>query len=247
MNIFNTGSFLVNIGKGNVTIGGKDICGNNNSNKQIQGSGKIIQVKRELNNFEKITIAAPINVEVNHGNEQSVNIEGDDNIVPLLNTRVEQNTLYVDFSENTSLNFKKLTLKIHIPAINALLVVGSGTINANNFSEKKLNNEIKGTGTIHLSNFTTEVMTIVVNGSGSIEASGKTKHLHVTIAGSGEVDTLNLQSQQVSVDIAGSGEAFVHSDGKLDAQIVGSGEIRYRGLAQVHKNVIGTGIVKLQK
>ena len=237
---------IINIGNGSVTIGGKIIFGKNNNN-QIQGSGKIVQIQKELNNFEKITVFAPINVEIKHGNEQSVSIEGDDNIVALLNTRVEQNTLYVEFPPNVSLNFKELKLKIQVPHVHALSMVGSGAIQAINFNEKSLNNQITGSGEIHLSNCITEVMTMVVTGSGNIDASGKTKHLHVTIAGSGEVETLNFEAQYVSVDIAGSGEAFVHSNEQLDVQIAGSGEVRYRGNPQVKKNVIGTGSIKPQK
>jgi hypothetical protein len=81
------------------------------------------------------------------------------------------------------------------------------------------------------------------SGSGNFdvnEGNAKTQTIHLN--GSGNVSAYGLKTETCSATVSGSGDIEVSVSSSLDAQINGSGNIDYRGDAQVKKiEVHGSG------
>jgi hypothetical protein len=129
--------------------------------------------------------------------------------------------------------------------INAIKVTGSGNVSARGkFSgAEKLDIDIAGSGEVDIEVNTPKVI-VDIAGSGNLTLTGETRDAIVNLAGSGNYDGYGLLTENTKIDIAGSGEAFVHADISLDADLVGSGGVSYRGKATVKSNTLGSGRVK---
>jgi hypothetical protein len=187
----------------------------------IHGSGVAKTESRAVAAFSKIDLSGSPDVEVTIGPAASVAVTADDNILPIIETKVEGDTLRIGSkgSYNTRLGVK---LIITVPALDGVSVLGSGDI--------------------HVTGLKAGDMDASVTGSGDVTLAGNADRLHAKITGSGDLRAGELGAKEVRVTVTGSGDATVRATEQLDASVTGSGDVRYSGKPpQVRKNVIGSG------
>jgi Putative auto-transporter adhesin, head GIN domain len=206
-------------GNGNVVIvNGKIIQGLENS---IKGSGIIKEQKKELKAFSKINLKGHFNVILTCQKPQEVVVKADDNIIPLINAEVQDDTLFVE-SKSSFSTTQPPTLLLSVLDMHSIVTLGSGTLSLNNVNTEKLDIEIMG--------------------SADLTADGKVKNGKIVIAGSGNVHASNLKMENAAVQISGSGNVDVFATEQVDATIYGSGNILYTGNPKnVKSNVFGSG------
>jgi hypothetical protein len=211
--------------------------------EQVQGSGAIRKQARDVAHFTGLTVAVPGQVELRLGNAEGVTIETDDNLLPLVETVVEDGTLKIrPARKNLGLQTRNLKIVVQARTIERLALAGSGSIDADALRGAKLQFEIGGSGSIKVKGIEAETVAVSVGGSGDLKAgSGVARRLSVSIGGSGDVDLGQLQSDTVSVSVAGSGEATVWAREALSMTIAGSGDVNYYGDPKVSKKVLGSG------
>jgi hypothetical protein len=187
----------------------------------IHGSGVAKTETRALASFSKIDLAGSPDVDVTVGPAASVVVTADDNILPIIETKVEGGTLRIGSKQsyNTSLGVK---FKITLPALEGVSVSGSGDI--------------------HVAGLKAGELEAGVTGSGDITLGGAVDRLRAQITGSGELQAGDLGAKDVRVTVTGSGDAAVRATEQLDASVTGSGDVRYSGNPlKVKKNVTGSG------
>jgi hypothetical protein len=123
-------------------------------------------------------------------------------------------------------------------------VSGSGNIDlrgkCNNF-----NSDVSGSGKVILSLQASGNASFGVSGSGKIEASGSASRVKTSISGSGKVLAANLETNSCEVRITGSGDVEINVKEELDANITGSGSVRYKGNpSKVNTHAAGSGHVR---
>jgi hypothetical protein len=213
------------------------------SGEQVQGSGTVRKQTREVAHFNGLTVAVPGQVELRLGNAEGVTIETDDNLLPLVETVVQDGTLQIrPARKHLNLQTRNLNIVVQARSIERLALAGSGSIDADALRGAKLQFDIGGSGSIRVKGIEAETVAVSVGGSGDLKAgSGAARRLSVTIGGSGDVDLGQLQSDTVSVSVAGSGAATVWAREALSMTIAGSGEVNYYGDPKVSKSVVGSG------
>src|SRR5207248_9374857 len=92
----------------------------------IRGSGTRKTEKKELPAFKAIETGGAFDVEVTCQKPQSVEIEADDNLLPLLETDVSDGVLYVGMKQNYH-SSKTIALHITIPDLNCVNISGAAT------------------------------------------------------------------------------------------------------------------------
>ncbi len=211
----------------------------------VNGSGNIKSENRPVSGFTGLNLSLPADVELLQGNRESLIIETDDNILPLIETVVENGALNIRFKEKDS-SIKTMTLKIlvNIKNIDSLSISGSGHIYANTLQSAQLKTRIAGSGDLHIKNLTADSLTISVAGSGGFSAAGKVNSIEAKIAGSGDIKASHLEARTVKISVAGSGDAAVWATQSLTASVAGSGDVTYYGDAQVTQSVAGSGSIK---
>ncbi len=218
-------------------------CSQNWGNGE-KGKGDIISKDLNLDNFTGVELAISGDVILTKGSSQKVRVEGQQNIIDLLNTDISNNTWKIGFDKNVS-DYKKLTIHITIPTLTTIGVSGSGSINSTNAFENLNNLDIfvSGSGNIKL-DATAQSMKTRVSGSGNISLKGTSNSQDIKISGSGDVRAFNLKVDEASVIISGSGECELDVSKKLEVQISGSGDVTYKGSANTKSKITGSGDVR---
>ena len=161
-----------------------------------------------MGNFNGVALNVPGTVELRIGNTEGVTIETDDNILPLIETAVENGTLRIrPAKRNSNLRQTALTIVVHARQVERVSVGGSGTVNASGLRGEKLRFDVGGSGSINAGQLDARIVSVAIGGSGSFNASGKTEQLTASIGGSGNIGAGRLAANDVQVSIGGSGEA----------------------------------------
>lgn len=188
---------------------------------QVVGSGKVSSVSRHVGSFKSVKVDGSMDAVITIGKQSDLKIEGDDNVVPLVKTEIQGNTLRI-YTEKGFSSQHGLKVTFTVPVLEGASLNGSGDIDVHNYQGSALD--------------------LAINGSGDIKASGHAGKLSASIRGSGDMNLYDLIAGDASVSIAGSGNANVNVTGNLDGSIAGSGDIHYKGHPkQVGKSIAGSG------
>ena len=184
---------------------------------------------RDVANFTRISFGFPGKLYLKQGSPQKVELEGDSDVLEVVETDVEGGRLKIG-KEGKWLNWSsddKITVYITMPDIEGVSVSGSGDI-------------------IGQSRIRTNDLDLNVSGSGSlsldVEARGD---VEADVSGSGNVD-LKGHFESFESDVSGSGKVTLAAtiDGTADFGISGSGKIHASGTAdQVKTTISGSGRV----
>jgi len=214
--------------------------------KRVSGNGNVKTEDRQLNNFSSVSSHGPYDVFLSQDSSYKVSVEAEDNLLPYIETYVENNELKVRTKEGYWLrNKRKITVHVSGPSFTAIRTVGSGDI----ISDAQITNtsaielEATGSGNIKVKLSAPDVKA-EVTGSGNIDLQGETKEFKGRIVGSGNIKAYDMKSENASVEISGSGNAEVFASMKSSVEVNGSGDVRYKGDGQVSSNIHGSGSVK---
>ena len=215
----------------------------------ITGSGKIKTEERTPGQFDGIQSSGSIDIEVKNGPSIMVEIEGDDNILPYVVTKINNGLLTIGYKHNISLIDAHIKAFVTAPNLNRIYVSGSADIVSHDTLKDGNGIELKVTGSgdikalIHAPSVLADI-----SGSGSIQLKGLTRTFELTVSGSGDVKCHDLMSENTIVKVSGSGSAHVFASVRLDARVSGSGDIFYSGNpASPSINKSGSGSIQMEK
>lgn len=107
------------------------------------------------------------------------------------------------------------------------------------------NSDVSGSGKVNAAVKVSNEAEFGVSGSGKVEASGSASTVKVSISGSGKVLAANMETNTCKVRISGSGDVEIAVKNEIDANITGSGSVRYRGEPnKVNSHASGSGSVR---
>jgi len=191
---------------------------------QVKGSGKRGVQKRDVQPFTSISTEGAYSINVVCQKDQTLEIEGDDNILPLISTDVSNNVLHINSTQNYSVS-EPIVLRIALPNLQGLSVSGAGNI------------EVAG--------MKSEKFVIDSNGAPQIKVSGTSKEVYINTNGAGKIDTHNLHASKGTVESKGVSHVDVDVADQLDVTISGPSTVTYEGAPTINKTIHGPG--KLQK
>jgi hypothetical protein len=189
----------------------------------VKGSGNRAKQKRDVGAFTSITTEGAFDVEVVCQKEQSVEIEGDDDILPLVSTEVSGGVLRLKPLRNYSTD-DNIVVRITVPNLEG--------INAG------------GVGKMHIKDIKNEKFEIDANGAPNVTASGETNTLTIDANGAGKVDARSLRASKATVEANGVARIEVNASERLDVQINGPAHVSYSGEPEINQTIHGPGTLE---
>jgi len=178
-----------------------------------------------VSGFTSIEIAGAADATVSFGDTESVVVETDDNILPLITTEVSGGKLVINTRSNTNFS-TELGIKVTV-------------------TMKELEAaEVSGSGNMTLIGVPGGAVKVEISGSGNITAAGVADSVEVNLDGSGNILCGELQAKTAVIRLDGSGNVAVYASQSLDAAIGGSGNVQYGGdPTQLQTSVTGSGSI----
>jgi hypothetical protein len=190
---------------------------------RVEGSGNRKTERREVAGFDRLLVEGAYRVEVAVGSAPSVEIEADDNLLPLIRTEVEGGRLRVHSERGMG---TKTLPRLRITTTDVRDI------------------ELPGASEFALTGVRNESLRISVPGASRLRAEGETGRLEVELSGAGLIDAEALRARQVKASCSGAGSITVYATESLDATVSGVGIVNYAGNPpSVNSNVSGLGKV----
>lgn len=214
----------------------------------IKGNGQVKKETRQVSNFTSLSSRGSMDVDISYGNSNSITVEADENLLPYIETSVENNRLTIKPKKNVNLRSRsKIVVHVSMTKIGSLQISGSGNTNGKGAfnNDGKTDISVSGSGNLSLDFDTFKDLDLSVSGSGNIDLKGNaTNSLTAHVSGSGNIDCSDIKSNNADVKISGSGNIKVYAENSIDAKISGSGNVFYKGGAQkINSKVAGSGKV----
>lgn len=209
----------------------------------LKGNGNIKTETRKTSDYESISVSGSFTVKLIQGNEGTLTLSGEENILDYVTTEVENGNLKIKFNKNLNLKLsRKIEVTVPVEEIKSLALSGSGSITSTlqlkstNFSTAQ-----SGSGKINI-NIDTKKLETALSGSGQLILSGFTENFNIALCGSGNVDSRKMNSEKVVAQISGSGRVNLTTSQSIKAVVSGSGQINYSGNPKiVEEKVSGSG------
>jgi hypothetical protein len=209
----------------------------------VTGSGTITSETRPLAGWTAVALGCPGTLDLKIGENRGITIEAEDNILPLIETNIEQGRLMIRIKPGlrTIRPTLPILFKAATPAIDALAVSGSGSIRAPRIEGANLDVDVSGSGDIDVASVHLTTLETRISGSGGVTIRGDADEHEARVSGSGELNAHDLTSQRAHVTISGSGSAMLRVEREIDGRISGSGSIVYSGNPSTTIRTSGSG------
>lgn len=189
----------------------------------VKGSGNRQTQKREVAPFTSISADGAFTIEVVCQKDVSLEVEGDDNVLPLVTTEVSGNVLHLKNTKSYSVN-QPIVFRISVPNLEGLTVNGAGKLDVTRIDNERFE--------------------IDANGAPAINVSGSTKLVDIDTNGAATIDTHNLRAARAVVESKGVSKVDLGVSDQLDVTVSGPSQVTYRGDPVVNKTIHGPGKIE---
>lgn len=174
----------------------------------VRGSGNLAMEKRSVTGFKAVDVGGVFQVEIVAQKDFGVEVEADDNLLPLIRTEVDGGTLRIEADKHLSTR-NPIRIRISAPDIEKLEVSGAANVTLSNLKNTKLS----------------------VEGSGAsrTKISGETAKLDIDVSGGSKIDADELKSATAVIDASGASLVTVNVSDDLTSDASGASKIFYAG------------------
>lgn len=211
----------------------------------VTGSGNMTSDARQVSDFTRVELNGVGSLKITQGEQESLHIEGDDNILPLITTDVKDGALIIGIKKGYTVKpTASLTYNLTVKDLEQVELNGLGDVSMNDLQTDAFSIYVRGSGNADIENLTANTLRVEITGLGDITVSGTVDSQTVVISGSGNYKAKDLSSKDAEVKISGLGSARLRVSENLDARISGAGSIEYIGDPVVQQKVEGLGDIE---
>ncbi|MFB3881505.1 MAG: head GIN domain-containing protein [Armatimonadota bacterium] len=210
-----------------------------------KGSGHVVTEVRSVSGFDRVAVSGPGTLVLVRGNGESLSVEAEDNVLPEIETKVEDGRLEIGFRRWWPRGIrptKSIRYQLTARSISAVSTSGSVAVKGGELRGEEVSVSTSGSSEVDLE-VEAKSLQAAISGSGTFRLKGSVDDQSTRISGSGTYLARDLQSKRASVRVSGSGRAEVAASQELSVVISGSGDVAYWGDPVVTRSVSGSGDV----
>lgn len=210
----------------------------------VKGTGAPERKPLSVTSFHGIVVQGAVDVKLSVAPTQTIEVEAQPNIAALVLTEVKDG-IWVIHTDRCYSTDKPFIIHIALPTIDVVSIQGSGDVTSTGeFNTPDMKLDVQGSGDLRMA-VVAKTIRAGVQGSGDITLSGTCGMLHAAVQGSGDIKAGELKTGSAKASVEGSGDITVQAADNLDANVQGSGDVKYKGKpAHIDSKVQGSGDVK---
>lgn len=207
----------------------------------VNGNHSPATENRYARNFDAVASSGEFIVNIVPGDEYSVRVTAESNLLAYIETDVVDHTLKITTRHIYNIhNHEPMTVDIICPNLDGLRLSGSGVITADYFETDNFDVVVSGSGKI-TADVDANRIEGDISGSGDIILTGVASETDFNISGSGKIHSYELVQEYCNATVSGSGNMYVNVSKTLDVTISGSGNVFYINNPSVHTKISGSG------
>lgn len=211
----------------------------------VIGSGVVAEETRSVAGIRAIACTTTGNLYVTQGETESLTIQANDNIIPLVTTKMHHGELRIALDSEAGVSLTNpLNVYVMVKDLNRVELSDSWRAELRDLHtphfELVLSGASRASLTIHA-----EDLAVRMRGASHATAVGRTHTQHVTLDGSSSYRATELLSDRCEIEASGSSTAEVYAIKYIDAAASGMGTISFAGSpAEVNSRISDLGRVE---
>lgn len=230
------------------------------------GSGRVVEETREIEGVRRVELATVGNLYIEIGDEESLTIEAEDNLIEYIETAVWDGKLTIDIRRNFGFrSVRPINYRLVVTELEGIELSSSGDGYAPDLTAGDFEVRLSSSGDLEMGDLTADSLTIRVTSSGDLRVDDvNVREVDATLSSSGDVEIAGGRADRQEIDINSSGsyharrleskEAYVRSSSSgsatirvsdyLEARLSSSGDVLYYGNPQVKASESSSGDVE---
>jgi hypothetical protein len=170
------------------------------------------------------------------GDDPSLTIETDDNLMEYLEVSVSGTTLTLRTVGDGAFDIDptaSIIWRVTVPKLAAIAISGAGSVDVPDLEGDRIDAILDGAGDITLPGLDADTLVAQINGAGSIIAGGTADRVEATVNGAGTIDLGELETAKASLLINSSANITIWATDKVDISGDGLGTVAVYGSPEV--------------
>lgn len=200
---------------------------------RVKGDGDVVTESRNVGDYDEIEVSHIFKVTLVRGSEGTLTLEGEENLLDYVVTRVSGDRLKITVEKGVQLEPSKrsdgILVRVPVKDLDRVEVSGAADLTSNEtFDFPRMRLECSGAGEIRMA-MRSEDIQISASGASDIRLKGRAERLEIEASGASNVRAFDLQAEEVDAGVSGASDVRVHATERLEANASGAGSIRYKG------------------
>jgi hypothetical protein len=178
------------------------------SSSSIKGSGTAVNEERKIDYVSKVVVKGNFKVDITCGETTNLKVEAEDNILPLIETKVEDEKLTIKSLQNLT-NLREIRIVLTTHTLTEL--------------------DCEGKNTITIKGLNSDDFDLNIDGENEVAVEGKVDNFSTTIDGESKLLAKDLLTKFTQINLYGEGKAEINARKSLKAKVKGAGSVDYYG------------------
>jgi hypothetical protein len=202
----------------------------------------VITEDRAVSDFNRVSLTGAGQVFITQGDEESLTVQAERDIMPYIKTQVRDRMLILGFTDEANTPGFQVTgpikFYLNIKEIAGLEISGIGDVHVPSLDTNRLEIAVGIGGNVNIGSLTAGELMVRLAGRASVEVAGQVVDQNLFLAG-GDYRGGELESQTTYAEVKSIGNATVWATDALDVWISGGGSVEYYGSPHVTQRVTG--------
>jgi len=200
------------------------------SQESLTGTGNVVTREESIFDFDKVDISHSFEVDIKQGENFSVIIRVDDNLVEHLQVEKFGSTLKIGLKPDVSkVSNATLEAEITMPELTGLDISGASNASISGFkSTKNLTVDLSGSSSLR-GDIEAGDTSFDLSGSSDVNLTGSAGNLTLEASGSSDVDLSDFPVADAKIDASGASTVTVNASGTLNVAASGASDVFYLG------------------
>jgi len=197
----------------------------------LTGSGNVVTQEEAIFDFDKVDISHSFEVDIKQGENFSVIIRVDDNLVEHLQVEKFGSTLRIGLKDSRAFIINNATMEAEVtmPELIGLDISGASRATITGFkSTEELILDISGSSSLR-GDIESGDASLNLSGSSDANLIGSAGNLTLDASGSSDVDLSDFPVADAKIDASGASTVTVNASGRLDVDASGASDVYYLG------------------
>ncbi|MBI5549450.1 MAG: DUF2807 domain-containing protein [Deltaproteobacteria bacterium] len=203
----------------------------------VKGNGTIKTEAREIGQFQELAVGSGIQARVSLGKQPSLTLEGDENLLPLIEVRLEDGALEVRAKESLRPT-QPLRLILVTPQLTAVVASGGARVEAPASPAPRYAIAASGGSHVEVQAVQSDELVLDASGGSSVKVSGKAKAITASASGGAKILAGEVPVDSAAVNASGGARVEASVRGSVTGSASGGSSLHLRG--QPEKKAVTT-------
>ena len=194
----------------------------------VYGNGKVVTEDRPADSFNRLKVSSGVDVFITQGEEESLKVIADENLLEYIKTEIIDNTLKI-YTEANIRQAKSKEVHLVYKQLREIDISSAGDVEGTNrMKVDDLDLDLSSAGDLVLDVEATRI-NCNISSAGDARLSGTVDELNADLSSAGDLYAWDLVVRKARVNASSAGNARIYATEEVDLSSSSAGDIYYKG------------------